>query len=408
MKTPIRPPKKRVAILSAAMSDSPDGWYQLLPAGYFSARDGRPDDVPGGQWFIDASIAEQFIAATAAIGQPVGQPVLFDYNHVTLKQDSDATACAEARAAGWLRDPRNDMQWREGVGLFVRLSLTQAAQQAVDNHEWAYLSAVFPYNQSGHPLYLRMGALTNDPGLTGMQSIAALSAQLDTLISPSPTTEDSPMNEMLLQLLESLGIELPEDTTELTDDALSDLLTQALAALDTLKASAQIALDTQNVIETTPDPDAISTEVTTLIDENAGDLTEVEQILEEAALSGVDLSKYVPARAYHLLARQAAVLNAQARGGGAESIIAAARRTGRVVAAEIPYLRAVANQHGIAALNAAISGRRGIGALTSRQTLKHRQPGNRLAVLSAADKEAARLQGLTETEFLKRKKGAKK
>ncbi|AYA40554.1 phage protease [Xenorhabdus nematophila] len=405
MKTRIPTPKNRVAILSAAISDSPDGWYQLLPAGHFSARDGRPDDVPGGQWVMDATGAAQFIAATAAIGQPV----LFDYNHVTLKQDSDAAACAEARAAGWLRDPRNDMQWREGVGLFVRLSLTPAAQAAVDNREWAYLSAVFPYDESGRPLYLRLGALTNDPGLTGMQSMAALSAQRDTLISPSPTTEDIPMNDMLLQLLEQLGIELPEDTTELTDDALSDLLTQALAALETLKASAQVALDAQEVIETLPDPDAISTEVTTLIDENAVDLTEAEQILEEAALNGVDLTRFVPARAYHLLARQAAVLNARASSGSADSIIASARRTGRVVAAEIPYLKAVARQHGIAALNAAISGRRGIGALTRRQTPQYRQPGKRLAVLSAADKEAARLQGLTDAEFLKRKqKGAKK
>ncbi|WP_340615088.1 phage protease [Xenorhabdus thailandensis] len=404
MKTRIPTPKNRVAILSAAISASTDGWYQLLPAGYFSARDGRPDDVPGGQWFIDAHIAEQFIAATVAIGQPV----LFDYNHVTLKQDSDATACAEARAAGWLRDPRNNMQWREGVGLFVRLSLTPAAQQAVDNREWAYLSAVFPYNESGHPLYLRMGALTNDPGLTGMQSIAALSAQRDTLISPSPITEDFPMNDMLLQVLELLGIPLPEDTTELTDEAVSDLLTQALAALEALKASAQVALDTQAVIETTPDADAISTEVTNLIDDNTAELTEVEQILEEAALNGVDLTQFVPARAYNLLARQAAVLNANAKGGSAESIIAAARRSGRVVAAEVPYLRSVYRQHGVAALNAAISGRRSITALTHRQTTQHRQP-NRVAVLSAADKEAARLQGLTTAEFLKRKqKGAKK
>ncbi|EJF7776011.1 protease, partial [Salmonella enterica subsp. enterica] len=61
MKTPKTTPNKRIAVLSAAMTDSADGWYQLLPAGYFSARDGRPEDVPGGQWFIDAAVAERFI-----------------------------------------------------------------------------------------------------------------------------------------------------------------------------------------------------------------------------------------------------------------------------------------------------------------------------------------------------------
>nr|ELR5228507.1 phage protease [Providencia rettgeri] len=405
MKTRKNTPHKRVAILSAAITNSQDGWYQLLPAGHFAARDGRPDDVPGNQWFIDATIAAQFIEATAAIGQPV----LFDYNHVTLKQDSDPTACTEAKAAAWLRDPRNDMQWREGLGLFVRLSLTPAAQAAVDNGEWAYLSAVFPYDEAGYPLYLRMGALTNDPGLTGMQSMAALSARLDTLITLSPQPEDVLMNETLLQLLEKLGITLPEDTSELTEDALRELLGQALVAIETLLASAQVALDTQEVIDTTQDVDVLASDITDIVDDNSAELAEVEQILEEAALAGVDLTQFVPAKAYNLLARSAAVLNAQAKTGGAENIIATARRSGRVLAAEVPYLRTLARTRGIAALNAAIKGRPAIAAVTRRQTTVLGKPAQRLAVLSASDKEAARLQGLTEAEFLKRKKlGAKK
>lgn len=405
MKTRKNTPHKRVAILSAAITTSQDGWYQLLPAGHFAARDGRPDDVPGNQWFIDATIAAQFIEATAAIGQPV----LFDYNHVTLKQDEDPTACAEAKAAAWLRDPRNDMQWREGLGLFVRLSLTPAAQAAVDNGEWAYLSAVFPYDEAGYPLYLRMGALTNDPGLTGMQSMAALSARLDTLITLSPQPEDVLMNETLLQLLEKLGITLPEDTSELTEDALRELLGQALVAIETLLASAQVALDTQEVIDTTQDVDVLASDITDIVDDNSAELAEVEQILEEAALAGVDLTQFVPAKAYNLLARSAAVLNAQAKTGGAENIIATARRSGRVLAAEVPYLRTLARTRGIAALNAAIKGRPAIAAVTRRQTTVLGKPAQRLAVLSASDKEAARLQGLTEAEFLKRKKlGAKK
>ncbi|TDB43280.1 phage protease [Photorhabdus luminescens] len=398
MKTRIPTPKKRVAILSAAISNSADGWYQLLPAGHFSARDGRPDDVPGGQWFIDTNIAEQFIAATAAIGQPV----LFDYNHVTLKQDEDAAACKDAIAAAWLKNPATDMQWREGLGLFVRLSLTPAAQTAIDNSEWAYLSAVFPYNELGHPLYLRMGALTNDPGLTGMQSLAVLAAS-----DLFPKSEDTFMNDMLLQLLEQLGIELPDDTAELSEDALSDLLNQALSAIETLKASAQAAVDTQDVIENTADPASVTSGVTDIVDDAAADITEAEQILEDAALNGVDLTQFVPARAYQILARRAAVLNARSGAQSAESIITTARRQGRVVAAEVPYLRTLARQHGIAALNAAIAGRTSITALTSRQTLRTKTP-SRMAVLSASEKEAARLQGLSETEFLKRKqKGAK-
>ncbi|WP_036769185.1 phage protease [Photorhabdus australis] len=402
MKTKSPTPNPRLAILNASMTQAADGWYQLLPAGHFSARDGRPDDVVGGQWFMDAAIAEQFIAATASIGQPV----LFDYNHVTLKQNDDAAACKDAIAAAWLKNPATDMQWREGLGLFVRLSLTLAAQTAIDNREWAYLSAVFPYNELGHPLYLRMGALTNDPGLTGMRPLAVLAAQTLSDFLP-PSKQDIVMNDLILQLLEQLGIELPDDTAELSEEVLNDLLNQALSAIETLKASAQAAVDTQEVIESTADPDSVTSGVTDIVDDAATDITEAEQILEDAALNGVDLTRFVPAKAYQILARRAAVLSARAGAQSAESIITTARRQGRVVAAEVPYLRAVARQHGIAELNAAIAGRKGITALTRRQTLRAKQP-SRMAVLSASEKEAARLQGLSEAEFLKRKqKGAK-
>lgn len=405
MKTRKNTPHKRVAILSAAITNSQDGWYQLLPAGHFAARDDRPDDVPGNQWFIDASIAAQFIEATAAIGQPV----LFDYNHVTLKQDSDPTACTEAKAAAWLRDPRNDMQWREGLGLFVRLSLTPAAQAAVDNGEWAYLSAVFPYDEAGYPLYLRMGALTNDPGLTGMQSMAALSARLDTLMTLSPQPEDVLMNETLLQLLEKLGITLPEDTSELTEDALHELLGQAMAAIDTLLASAQVAVDTLDVIDTTQDTDVIAENITDIVDGSSAEIAEVEQILEEAVLNGLDITKYVPKKAYDLLARSAAVLNAQSKNGGAEDLIKAARREGRVVAAEVPVLRTIARTQGVAVLSSLLKKRPAINAVTRRQTTLLKKPAQGLAVLSASEKEAARLQGKTEAEYLKIKQaGAKK
>lgn len=405
MKTKILTHTKRIAICCAAINDNQDGWYQLLPAGYFNARDGRPDDVPGGQWFLDAAIASNFIAATAAMGQPV----LFDYNHVTLKQDDDPKACTEAKAAAWLRDPQNDMQWREGVGLFVRLSLTPAAQAAVDNGEWAYLSAVFPYDEAGYPLYLRMGALTNDPGLTGMQSMAALSARLDTLMTFSPQPEDVLMNDFLLQLLEKLGVTLPEDTSELSEDALHELLGQAMAAVDSLLASAQVAVDTLDVIDTTQDTDVIAENITDIVDGSSTEIAEVEQILEEAVLNGLDITKYVPKKAYDLLARSAAVLSAQSKNGGAEDLIKAARREGRVVAAEIPVLRTIARTQGVAVLSSLLKTRPGINAVTRRQTTSLKTPVKGVAVLSASDKEAARLQGLTEAEFLKRKKlGAKK
>lgn len=397
-----KPTHSRLAILNSTLSSSNDGWYQLLPAGHFSARDGRPDDVASGTWFMDAAIAADFIEATAA----VNQPVLFDYNHITLKQDKLATAAREAIAAAWLKNPREDMQWREGQGLFVRLAFTPSAQAAIDALEWAYLSAVFPYDEQGYPLFLRMGALTNDPGLTGLVSLAALAAQ--SLIDISPEKVTNNMNDYIRQLLERLGIELPDDLDSLTEDGLGELWQQALSALDTILTAAEVAVDTSAAIDDAANPEDALSGVLDVVDGAATDIVEAEQILEEAALNGVDLTKFVPAKAYQLLARRTAVLSARSRGGNVETIIQNARRSGRVSAAEVPYLRALGKQHGVAELTASIGGRKPVVALRARQTNGLSKPPARLAVLSAVEKDAARLQGLTEAEYLKRKKGAAK
>lgn len=49
-------PATGLGVLSGRIKlSSADGWAQLLPAGAFSAVDGRPDEVPGGQWFLDGA-----------------------------------------------------------------------------------------------------------------------------------------------------------------------------------------------------------------------------------------------------------------------------------------------------------------------------------------------------------------
>ncbi|MEM8035472.1 phage protease, partial [Morganella morganii] len=105
----------------------------------------------------------------------------------------------------------------------------------------------------------------------------------------------------------------------------------------------------------------------------------------------------------------AASLSARVSGSTTDSIIANARRTGRVSAGEVPYLRILANTQGVAALSAVLKGRPAIAALTGRQTKSLKRPAGKVAVLSASDKEAARLQGIPEADFLKLKqKGAGK
>ena len=213
---------ERFAILTAELSASEDGWYQLLPAGYFCARDGRPHDVPGNHWFIDGEIAAQLIARV----RQLNQDVLIDYEHQTLNAAKNGQ---KAPAAGWFN--ADEMQWRDGAGLFIHPRWTRRAQEHIDALEYRFLSAVFPYNLAGRPLELRMAALTNDPGVTGMEALAALAAEkFPTHNRPQEDT----VPEYLKQLLTRLGVNVADGVTQI-DDATGQA---ALSALDALQANA--------------------------------------------------------------------------------------------------------------------------------------------------------------------------
>lgn len=108
-------------------------------------------------------------------------------------------------AAGWFN--ADEIKWFEDderQGLFIKPRWTEKAYQHIKNGEFAFLSAVFPYDKNGIPLELRMAALTNDPGVTGMQRLAVLSAVIN-------QQEDKPMPEILRQLLAKLGVDVAEE-----------------------------------------------------------------------------------------------------------------------------------------------------------------------------------------------------
>lgn len=188
-----------IAALNALSIDD-DGWCQLLPAGHFSARDGRPFDVTGGQgWFIDGEIAGRLVEGVRALNQDV----LIDYEHNQLRKDKGLPP-EQLVAAGWFN--ADEMQWREGEGLFIHPRWTAAAQQRIDDGEFGYLSAVFPYDTAtGAVLQIRLAALTNDPGATGMKKLTALAADLPDILQQ----ENKPMNETLRKLLARLGVTVP-------------------------------------------------------------------------------------------------------------------------------------------------------------------------------------------------------
>ncbi len=353
------------ACLTAAIEDD-DGWVQLLPAGKFKARDGRPHDTEDGYWHLDAATAEAMIAATKA----VAPKVLVDYDHATLRVDQTGTP---APAAAWL-STQTDLEWREGKGLYIRPAWTDKAKAHIDANEYAFLSAVFPYDKLGRPLYLRMAAITNDPGLVGLDPVAALAADINVRLS-SPgvdinlygSTEDSVLNEQLKKLLAKLGITVDG---ELTDE----LSTAALAALDALQQKASKATE-------------LETQVATL----------------SAKGGDVDLTKYVSIEAYQGVVGQLAVLKAGSDEQSITSVIGDAKKAGKIVEAEVDYLTSFGKQQGVAALSAMLESRPAIAALSGQQTTsKQGLDDKKKSDSELTDAEMAVLSatGLTKEQFL--------
>lgn len=367
-----RPTTLGLAVLDAQLTQQDDGWYQLLPVGPFKARDGRPFDVPGGHWQLDKTIATTLINRAKALGQDI----LIDYDHQTLKVDQNGQP---APAAGWYNG--DEIEWREGEGLFIKPRWTERAAALVAAKEYRFLSAVFPYDAQGRPLELRMTAITNDPGVVGMQALAALSAQPIQPGQPATLTKENSMNELLKKLLAKLGIELTGDPTD-------EQLQKALTELDSLQASAKKAPELEA---------ALSAEKTALAALKA-QTTSVQQGAQ------VDLAQYVPVATYNALVTQVAALTAQVDTTDAATLIKEARTAGKVVAAEEEYLTAYAAQKGVAALKALLEPRPAIAALTASQTAAVTLPEKKgEAVLSAEDKYAADQLGISHEDFAKAK-----
>ena len=366
-----RPTTLGLAVLDAQLTQQDDGWYQLLPVGPFKARDGRPFDVPGGHWQLDKAIATTLLNRV----REQGQDILIDYDHQTLKTDQNGQP---APAAGWYN--ADEIEWREGQGLFIKPRWTERAAALVAAGEYRFLSAVFPYDAQGRPLELRMTAITNDPGVVGMQALAALSAQP---IQPGqPATpahavhKETPMNELLKKLLAKLGIELTGDPTD-------EQLQKALTELDSLQASAKKAPELEA---------ALSAEKASLA------------ALKAQPGGQVDLAQFVPVATYNALVTQVAALTAQVDTTDAATLIKEARTAGKVVAAEEEYLTAYAAQKGVAALKALLEPRPAIAALTASQTAAVTLPEKKGdAVLSAEDKYAADQLGISHEDFAKAK-----
>ncbi|RBP80978.1 phage I-like protein [Shewanella putrefaciens] len=347
-----------------------DGYIQALPDGHFAAVDGRPDDVAGGKWLMD-SVA--FAALRANTPHKAGDLVI-DYEHQTLNKEKNGQP---APAAGWFNI--DDVQYRQGQGLFIKPRFTDNAIAYLTAKEYKYFSLVFGYDTcTGRPQFIHSAALTNRPGVDGMLPLASLAAlaALNTSLNPhepiqSTDTEELHVNPLLRKILAALGVDVPEDATALT----AEQEVAALSALNTLTTAANSV-------------DGLKQQLTAL----------------SATSPSVDLSQYVPAATVAALRTQLVALTAENGVLTVEQTVKAAIDEGKAFECERDYLTKLGKQS-MAALTANLGERVAIAALTAKQTTTVPDPikdkETKLAALTADQIKMADSWGMSHADFAK-------
>jgi len=115
-----------------------------------------------------------------------------------------------------------------------------------------------------------------------------------------------------------------------------------------------------------------------------------------------DPAKYAPVEVVHQLHAQIAVLSAQGAAGQLDQVIEKAKQEGRIVPAMEGWARELGKKD-MAALQAFLDKAQPIAALAAMQT-KDKQPDettNPVAALSAEQKQAAELLGMTHAAYAK-------
>lgn len=338
---------------------------QLTPAQDFLPSDGRKMNVPS--WRINAAIA-------SAVMERFNGPRVIDYEHQTLHKEANGQP---APAAGWI----TGLKWIDGQGLFAVADLTASARAAIDAKEYMYVSPVFLYHEvTGEVLDIRMAALTNDPGIRGMQALNAMQAAATAKFSPVPSNpSEESMNPTLKALLAVLG--MPETTTEQA----------ALSAVNDMKATAEAAR-TGLKLKDEDGATAVQAACTALHG-------------QAASAASPDPAKFVPVETVTAMQGQLAALTAQANADQVEKLIAPALADGRLN----PVLESWARDLGktsMAQLTAFLEQAQPIAALSGTQT-QGKPPAGALATgangLTAEEQAVCSSMGLSPEQFLKAK-----
>ncbi|MGK2898373.1 MAG: phage protease [Burkholderiaceae bacterium] len=219
------------ALLASAFALSATaGEAQLLPAGKFSGRDGRPGK--GKHWSLSDAQGERLAASINEVATQT--PIVIDYDHQTIRADKNGQA---APAAGWILST----EWRNGKGLFAKVDWTPKARAAIDAKEYLYISPVIVSDDAtGEVTGVLLAALVNHPALLGMEPVVAqLAAQFTHATDPHQETH----MDLLAALIKSLGLKTDAQATDV------------IAAVDAQKARPAVPVALSTVLGLQPAAD---------------------------------------------------------------------------------------------------------------------------------------------------------
>lgn len=236
--------------LGAGESDAADLAFvpkdaHLLPPGPFRSTDTRPAECAA--WQLDAAIAARVIERAAA----QKNDFLVDYEHQSLRSAYNGQPVP---AAGWFKT----FEWRDGSGLWATgIDWTAEGKERIAEKEYRYISAVFTYfADTGEVLEIVSVALTNTPGIDGLDPLTQRAAMSRStfLTTPSTSTKDDDMDKdqqiaaltaerdaLKPQVVQVAALTAERDTLKTQVTALTAERDTAQASLATLKADQEKA-----------------------------------------------------------------------------------------------------------------------------------------------------------------------
>lgn len=350
------PRSQSVAFAACSFALDANGMVQLLPAGEFRARDGRPTECAA--WVTNAEIAAQLIADIAALANPV----VIDYEHQTILSAENGQ---KAPAAGWFT--ADGMEWREGEGLFAKVEWTEAARLHIEAKEYRFISPVILFDKkTGAVKKILNAALTNNAAIDGMEEVSAR-------LTASLTQETSSMDELLEQL--RWFFNLPTLATP------EEILAEVKKAADKIKGA---------------QPEAVAAAGFRVDDLVASLGTEVAALKTAAP----DPAKYVPVDAMQALQTEVAALRNEKIGREVDGVVTAALTAGKLLPAQEKWARELGKKD-LAALTQYLDTAQPIDALAGTQTGGKPPKNEPQSELSESQMDMCKATGVSPEDFKK-------